>query len=58
MSLGSNLGNRLEYLRAVVEALERGPLLAVRGVSGVYETAPIEPRLGKPARLPVPMRSW
>jgi 2-amino-4-hydroxy-6-hydroxymethyldihydropteridine diphosphokinase len=32
----------LGYLRAVVAALERGPLLAVRGVSGVYETVPIE----------------
>lgn len=30
------------YLRAVVAALERGSLLAVRGVSGVYETVPIE----------------
>ena len=42
MSLGSNLGDRLEYLRAVIEALERGPLLAVRGVSRVYETVPVE----------------
>ena len=42
MSLGSNLGDRMGYLRAVVGALERGPLLAVGGVSGVYETAPIE----------------
>ena len=40
LSLGSNLGDRLGYLRALVGALERGPLLAVRGVSGVYETAP------------------
>ena len=42
LSLGSNLGDRLGYLRALVGALERGPLLAVGGVSGVYETAPIE----------------
>lgn len=42
MSLGSNLGDRLGYLRAVVEALERGPLLTVRGVSRVYETVPVE----------------
>ncbi len=42
MSLGSNLGDRLGYLRAVVGALERGPLLAVRGISRVYETVPVE----------------
>lgn len=40
--MGSNLGERLGYLRAVVGALERGPLLAVRGVSRVYETTPVE----------------
>jgi 2-amino-4-hydroxy-6-hydroxymethyldihydropteridine diphosphokinase len=40
--LGSNLGDRLGYLRAVIEALERGPLLAVHGVSRVYETVPVE----------------
>ena len=42
LSLGSNLGNRLEYLRDAVEALERGALLEVRGVSKVYETEPVE----------------
>ncbi len=30
------------YLRAVIEALERGPLLKVHDVSGVYETVPVE----------------
>ncbi len=30
------------YLRAVIEALERGLLVAVRGVSRVYETVPVE----------------
>jgi 2-amino-4-hydroxy-6-hydroxymethyldihydropteridine diphosphokinase len=40
--LGSNLGNRLGYLRAAIEALGRGPLLEVCGVSKVYETAPVE----------------
>jgi 2-amino-4-hydroxy-6-hydroxymethyldihydropteridine diphosphokinase len=29
-------------LRAAIEALGRGPLLVVRGVSKVYETAPVE----------------
>lgn len=30
------------YLRAAVKALGRGPLLEVRGLSKVYETAPVE----------------
>ena len=42
LSLGSNLGDRISYLRATVGALERGPRLEVRGVSRVYETAPVE----------------
>jgi 2-amino-4-hydroxy-6-hydroxymethyldihydropteridine diphosphokinase len=42
LSLGSNLGDRLGYLRATIEALGRGPLLVVRGVSKVYKTAPVE----------------
>jgi 2-amino-4-hydroxy-6-hydroxymethyldihydropteridine diphosphokinase len=32
----------LGCLRAAVEALGRGPLLEVRGLSEVYETAPVE----------------
>ena len=32
----------MEYLRAVIGALDRGPLIAVRGVSRVYETTPVE----------------
>lgn len=42
LSLGSNLGDRLGYLRAAVEALERGDLLEVSGISKVYETEPVE----------------
>jgi 2-amino-4-hydroxy-6-hydroxymethyldihydropteridine diphosphokinase len=42
LSLGSNLGDRLGYLQAAIEALGRGPLLEVGGVSRVYETAPLE----------------
>ncbi|CAA9435188.1 MAG: 2-amino-4-hydroxy-6-hydroxymethyldihydropteridinepyrophosphokinase [uncultured Rubrobacteraceae bacterium] len=42
LSLGSNLGDRLGYLRAAVEALERGPSLEISGVSKVYETEPVE----------------
>ena len=42
LSLGSNLGDRMGYLRAVVGALGRGALLEVRAVSKVYETEPVE----------------
>lgn len=42
MSLGSNLGDRLGYLRAAVGALGRGPLLEVCRPSKVYETVPVE----------------
>jgi len=42
LSLGSNLGDRLGYLRSAVGALGRGPSIKVRGVSRVYETTPVE----------------
>ncbi len=42
LSLGSSLGDRLWFLRAAVGALRRGLLLEVGGLSGVYETAPVE----------------
>jgi 2-amino-4-hydroxy-6-hydroxymethyldihydropteridine diphosphokinase len=42
LSLGSNLGDRRAYLRAAVDALERGPKMKLLGVSKVYETAPVE----------------
>src|SRR5215210_3426989 len=42
LSLGSNLGDRLGHLRVSVEALGRGPLIEVAGVSKVYETEPVE----------------
>lgn len=42
LSLGSNLGDRLGYLRAVVTALRRGPHMRITGTSKVYETAPVE----------------
>ena len=51
LSLGSNLGDRLGYLRAAVEALGRGPLLEVRRVSKVYETEPVEVEEGQPDYL-------
>ncbi|AJT65361.1 2-amino-4-hydroxy-6-hydroxymethyldihydropteridine diphosphokinase [Streptomyces chattanoogensis] len=40
ISLGSNLGNRLETLQGAVDALEETPGLRVKAVSPVYETAP------------------
>jgi 2-amino-4-hydroxy-6-hydroxymethyldihydropteridine diphosphokinase len=42
LSLGSNLGDRLAYLRAVVAALGRGPRMRITGTSKVYETIPVE----------------
>jgi len=51
LSLGSNLGDRLEYLRSAVEALGRGPSLGVTGVSKVYETAPVEVEEDQPDYL-------
>ena len=42
LSLGSNLGDRLAYLRAAVTALDRGPRMTIKGTSKVYETVPVE----------------
>ncbi|KRV48937.1 2-amino-4-hydroxy-6-hydroxymethyldihydropteridine pyrophosphokinase [Wenjunlia vitaminophila] len=41
LSLGSNLGNRLETLQGAVDALEDTPGLRVKAVSPVYETEPV-----------------
>ncbi|MCX5170629.1 2-amino-4-hydroxy-6-hydroxymethyldihydropteridine diphosphokinase [Streptomyces antibioticus] len=45
ISLGSNLGNRLETLQGAIDALEDTPGVRVKAVSPVYETAPwgVEP---------------
>ena len=40
ISLGSNLGNRLETLQSAIDALEDTPGLRVKAVSPVYETEP------------------
>ena len=40
ISLGSNLGNRLETLQGAVDALEDTPGVRVKAVSSVYETEP------------------
>jgi 2-amino-4-hydroxy-6-hydroxymethyldihydropteridine diphosphokinase len=45
LSLGSNLGNRLENLQGAVDALEDTPGVRIKAVSPVYETEPwgVEP---------------
>lgn len=45
LSIGSNLGNRLETLQGAVDALEDTPGIRIRAVSPVYETEPwgVEP---------------
>ncbi|MGP4109928.1 2-amino-4-hydroxy-6-hydroxymethyldihydropteridine diphosphokinase [Streptomyces sp. 4N509B] len=40
ISLGSNLGNRLEMLQGAIDALEDTPGMRVKAVSAVYETEP------------------
>jgi 2-amino-4-hydroxy-6-hydroxymethyldihydropteridine diphosphokinase len=42
LSLGSNLGDRLAYLRVALEALDRGPRMRLLRASKIYETAPVE----------------
>lgn len=51
LSLGSNLGDRLEYLRTALGALERGPWTTLRRTSKVYETVPVEVQGEQPAYL-------
>ncbi|MET8132812.1 2-amino-4-hydroxy-6-hydroxymethyldihydropteridine diphosphokinase [Streptomyces sp. NPDC005251] len=45
ISLGSNLGNRLETIQGAIDALEDTPGVRVKAVSPVYETEPwgVEP---------------
>jgi 2-amino-4-hydroxy-6-hydroxymethyldihydropteridine diphosphokinase len=58
LSLGSNLGDRLTYLRSAVDALGRGPSLEVRGVSRVYETRPVEVEGEQPDYLNCAVGVW
>lgn len=51
LSLGSNLGDRLESLRAALAALGRGPRLELVGISKVYETEPVEVEEEQPEYL-------
>jgi len=41
IGLGTNMGDRIGYLRAALEELGRVPDIRVLGVSPVYETAPV-----------------
>ena len=41
-SLGSNLGDRLEYLQGAATLLNSTPGMKVTGISSVYETDPVE----------------
>jgi 2-amino-4-hydroxy-6-hydroxymethyldihydropteridine diphosphokinase len=40
-SLGSNLGDRFEYLQGAVKHLRTTPGLKITGISSVYETTPV-----------------
>lgn len=40
-SLGSNLGDRMDYLQGAVDALRATPGLILTAISGVYETRPV-----------------
>ena len=42
LSLGSNLGERMDYLQGAVRALADTPEVWVTGVSPVYETEPVD----------------
>lgn len=41
LALGSNLGDRVDYLRRAIEALSRSPHVRVTAISSVYETKPV-----------------
>jgi 2-amino-4-hydroxy-6-hydroxymethyldihydropteridine diphosphokinase len=51
LSLGSNLGDRLAYLKAATAALGRGPRMRIMGASKVYETVPVEVEEDQPDYL-------
>ncbi|HET7480524.1 MAG TPA: 2-amino-4-hydroxy-6-hydroxymethyldihydropteridine diphosphokinase [Rubrobacteraceae bacterium] len=51
LSFGSNLGDRLYYLRSAVSALRFAPSVEVLNVSRVYETEPVEVEEAQPEYL-------
>ncbi|MFT3860401.1 2-amino-4-hydroxy-6-hydroxymethyldihydropteridine diphosphokinase [Micropruina sp.] len=56
-SIGSNLGDRLGYLQAAVDALNTTPTLNVVDVSPVYETDPVGRVLDQPQFLNAVVRA-
>lgn len=51
LSLGSNLGDRLAYIRDAVDAIERGPRIRLVRTSKIYETEPVEVEGDQPEYL-------
>ena len=56
-SIGSNLGDRLAYLQAAVDALRTTPNLTLVDVSPVYETDPVGTVLDQPRFLNLVVRA-
>ncbi|HEY9898542.1 MAG TPA: 2-amino-4-hydroxy-6-hydroxymethyldihydropteridine diphosphokinase [Pantanalinema sp.] len=42
LGLGSNVGDRVDYVKRAIELLEKHPLIEVTKVSSLYETEPLE----------------
>lgn len=42
LGLGSNVGDRVDYIRRALDLLEKHPLIHVTKVSSFYETEPVE----------------
>lgn len=42
LGLGSNVGDREDYLKRAIELLDKHPLIEIRKVSSFYETEPLE----------------
>ena len=42
LGLGSNVGDREDYLKRAIELLDKHPLIEVKKVSSFYETEPLE----------------
>jgi 2-amino-4-hydroxy-6-hydroxymethyldihydropteridine diphosphokinase len=51
LALGSNLGDRLDYLQAAVDAITESPGITPVAVSSVYETEPVGTRIDQPQFL-------